>query len=111
MRWHKLHMQARTVGFARLPRRRRRELRFERQPRAVRCLEPARDRSTSPFDRADRPRDAHRVAVRGVEREAWAVDVFVDVLDLQRDAVDDRRERVRGSRSPALFANRYRSLP
>ena len=51
------------------------------------------------------------VAVRGVEREAWAVDVFVDVLDLQRDAVDDRRERVRGSRSPALFANRYRSLP
>jgi hypothetical protein len=36
------------------------------------------------------------VAVRGVEREARAVDVFVDVLDLQRDAIDDRRERIGG---------------
>jgi len=37
---------------------------------AVRDLEPARDRSTSPFDARDRARDAHRFAARRVEREA-----------------------------------------
>ena len=98
MRWHKLHMQARTVRFARLPRRRRRELRGELQPRAVRCLEPARDRSTSPFDRADRPRDRHRVAVRRVEREPRPVDFHVDCADISRHPVDDLRERIRDDR-------------
>ncbi len=98
MRWHKLHMQARTVRFARLPTRRRRQFRLERQPRAARDLEAARDRSTSPFAARHRPRHRHRVAVGRVEREARPVDHRVDRADISRDTVDDLRQRIRRDR-------------
>ena len=62
---------------------------------AVHDLERDRHRRTPAFAARDRPRDRHRFAAGGVEREAQAVDVFVDVLDLQGDASDDRGARVR----------------
>jgi hypothetical protein len=82
MRWHELHMQASPISFTRLPTGRDRQLRFERQPRAVSDLERARQVRARTFSANDRPNDAHRVAAGRVEREVRPVDRHVDVLDL-----------------------------
>ena len=90
-----LHREARTIGFTGLPAGGDREFGCERQRRAVRGLERHRDVRARSLDAGQRSRDRLRVAVGGVEREARSGDRHVDVLDLQRDAIDMLRYRIR----------------
>ena len=91
-------MQVGATGFARLRMRQRAELRLERERRAVGRLEPRREGCARTFAALGDAFDRQRLAVRRVEDEACAVDVQVERLQLQWDAVQALRQRVAGDR-------------
>ena len=90
-----LEQQARTVDFAGLRGRRDRQRRRVFQLRAVGRPGTGRTPGRWRLRAGERARDRHRAAVRRVEREPGRLIMHIDVLDLQREAFDDARDRVR----------------
>src|SRR5690242_10890734 len=100
-----MHPQARTVSFTRPSRRGGREGWFETESSAFSHLESGGHGSGHTFGGRNAPGNSHLRTVRWVQNEIRPIQAHPDVLQLQRYALKNRRERFGLSTDRTIIMN------